>query len=134
MKFCKGANTMLGSYFNSDEFDCSCSKCNSTIIEIELIEKLEKIRVATGHPLYILSGYRCENKQKQLRDSGFETAKGVSQHELGKAADIKSSFHSGKELEQTATQAGFMAIGVAKEWIHVDLRTDKPDRRWTYGR
>ncbi len=133
MKLRKGADVMLGAHFNSKEIDCPCTKCDTTLIDLDLIEKLEKVRESSGFVLHILSGYRCADKQAQLTADGYPTAKGISQHQLGRAADIKSTNLSGKELAEVAEEAGFMAIGIAKAWIHCDLRSEKV-RRWSYAR
>lgn len=129
----KGEHVTLGSHFSSSEFDCNCSSCTATIVDPELIEKLEALRKLLGAPLSINSGYRCAAKQAELRAAGYETAIGVSQHELARAADIMRADTptSGVKLEQLARQAGFKAVGVGNYWVHVDLRDDK-DRRWTY--
>lgn len=133
-QYMKGANAALSPHFNSREFDCSCPQCTVSLIDSELIAKLEVVRGTTG-PLKTNSGYRCQHKQDELRLAGYETSLGVSQHELGRAADITTpdSRFTGPELEAKAREAGFMAVGVGQYWIHVDLRNDK-DRRWVYAR
>lgn len=77
------------------------------------------------------SGYRCKKKQQQLREQGYETAVGVSQHELGNAADLACS-PMGMINLKAAANLEFSALGEAKTFIHVDTRKDKM-RRWTYG-
>lgn len=130
----KGSNVRISLHFSSNEFDCPCSNCLSTLVDSELIQKLEAIREKIKTALKINSGYRCANYQTELRLRGYETSAGPSQHELGRAADIMSSDagYSGP-LEPLAIEAGFLAIGVGHGWVHVDLRADKV-RRWTYTR
>lgn len=136
LRFNKDVLTKLSLHFSVPEFPCPCPQCTETKIDSDLIDKLEALRSQTG-PLRIDAGggYRCSHYQTELRLRGYETAVGVSQHELGRAADVKSedSRFTGAELENMARKAGFMAVGVGKDWIHVDLRSDK-ERRWVYAR
>lgn len=129
----KKAGVKLSEHFSSSEFDCPCGHCDSTLIDETLIDRLEKTRGTLGTPLRINSGYRCARYQEELRLRGYETATGVSQHELGRAADIMSAKDGvgGIEIESAARASGFRAVGVGHSWCHVDLRDDK-DRRWEY--
>jgi uncharacterized protein YcbK (DUF882 family) len=121
----------LSSNFASQEFNCPCSECKITLVDEELVAKLQKMHDDIGSKLKITSGYRCASHQKHLTMLGYETAKGVSQHQLGKAADVTNGVTPGGELEGYARDAGFKAVGVAQLWIHVDTRDDM-DRRWFY--
>lgn len=128
----KGTNVVLSTHFTLREFDCPCPQCTTTTLDANLVTKLEAIRSQTG-PLKITSGYRCEHYQDELRLRGYETAIGISQHQLGRAADItgEDSQYSGTTLESFARSAGIRAVGVGRDWVHIDLRDDKY-RRWTY--
>jgi uncharacterized protein YcbK (DUF882 family) len=132
----KGTNVKLSTHFNSSEFSCSCDQCNITIIDPTLIVLLEAMRAILGTPIKINAGYRCAHKQDMLRLQGYETAKGISTHQLGQAADIESGVWLGHELEDAARRAGFKAVGVAQTWVHCDLRGQDGGRvrRWTYKR
>lgn len=133
MTYKKGSKDALGVYFTAREFDCPCQKCTETIIDPELVNRLESMRVSIGKPLRINSGYRCSNYQTELRLRGYETSTGPSQHELGRAVDVMraDSQSIGLELEKEARKAGFKAVGVGSSWIHCDLRDDVV-RRWEY--
>lgn len=131
MNFKKGVPKKLSEHFDSMEFDCHCPCSGPTEIDLELVRRLELVHDLAGKPIYIDSGFRCPNKQLELKESGKLTAVGISTHELGRAADIRVRGLSGLELEELARAAGFKAVGVAATWVHVDLRDDK-DRRWTY--
>jgi uncharacterized protein YcbK (DUF882 family) len=126
----KGSGLQLTPNFSTFEFDCPCPDCKVTTITDELPGKLQAMRDILGCQLRVTSGYRCANYQEQLRLRGFETAKGISQHELGNAADLSNGVTPGVELEDAARQAGFVSVGVGKQWVHVDLRPGY--RRWTY--
>ena len=124
----------ISDHFISDEFDCPCDgKCTTTLIDTDLIEKLEAVRKALGKALRINSGYRCQAYQDELRLRGYETSSGVSTHTLGKAADIMCEGVTGVSLEEVARASGFRAVGVGSNFIHVDTRNDR-DRRWSYNR
>ncbi len=130
----KGSRTKISTNFNSSEFDCSCDQCTTTLVDPTLIVLLEAMRAILNTPIKIDSGYRCKHKQDMLRLLGYETATGISTHQLGKAADISNGVALGHELEDAARRAGFKAVGKASTWIHVDTRgqDDGRERRWTY--
>lgn len=132
----KGIETQISEHFKSTEFDCHCSvpTCNITGIDSGLISLLEKLRSVSGGPIRINSGYRCAQEQAALKAKGYETAAGVSQHQLGGAADIMfTGAHEstpGTQIEALARQAGFTSVGVGHNWCHVDIRAGY--RRWEY--
>lgn len=130
----KGSKAKIGKHFTAQEFDCPCSGCSYTFVHPLLIARLDKLRDLIGAKVVIDKGggYRCDYYQQQLREKGYETAKGRSQHQDGKAADIRSDSRSGADLTVFAAEAGFCAIGTAKDWIHVDTRSDGL-RRWAYS-
>lgn len=128
--FKKHSDEQVSKDFKAYEFDCPCDHCTATPIEMKLIEMLQVLRDEIGFPVKITSGYRCAAYQEDLKRRGYETAKGISQHELGAAVDIKTGHHTGEELEKFARQVGFMAVGVGKHWVHIDLRPEH--HRWTY--
>lgn len=133
----KGDPDKLSEHFSCKEFECPCvlPTCGTQSIEVSLIDKLTRVRKLMGRPLKITSGYRCHAHQLALAAKGYETAPGLSQHELGRAADIVLP---GATLYQFAAllhhcEQEFSSIGEALSFLHVDLRVDKPGRRWYYG-
>jgi zinc D-Ala-D-Ala carboxypeptidase len=119
----------LSEHFSQHEFECHCGKCVVQKVDPLLIEKLEKVRAAYGGPIQVNSGYRCARHQAFLRlQHHMSTSTGTSTHELGQAADIQGEDMA---LLYTLCEQEFMAIGVAKNFLHVDLRTGK-SRRWNY--
>lgn len=127
----KQAGRQISDHFHSSELNCPCDVCRVTLVDTELVLRLEKLREGLGTTLTITSGYRCHNYQNELKLRGYEVASGTSQHELGKAADVTNGVALGIELEDEARKAGFLAVGVGKNWVHVDVRLDK-ERRWVY--
>jgi hypothetical protein len=128
----KGEKEKLSNYFSTKEMECSCSlpTCKEQKISIELIEKLNKIRELVKSPIRITSAFRCDGKQQELRGSGIKTAIGKSTHELGHAVDVQL-IDKPKEEMFIYLEQEFKAIGIAKTFYHVDLRSDKL-RRWVY--
>lgn len=126
----RGEITPLNRHFTTREFSCHCQWCTDQRIAKDLVSKLFLVRASLGHPFSITSGYRCHEHQEALKAGGYETAVGVSQHELGRAADIRADVMSSLLVE---LKHEFKAIGVASTFIHVDLRDDK-ERHWAYAR
>jgi uncharacterized protein YcbK (DUF882 family) len=134
MQYPKHSKEMVSEHFSVSELRCPCDECSITLVDPELVRRLERMRGLLGGPLRINSGYRCENYQHQLRLRGYETAIGVSQHTLGKAADVMCAREilSGGQLERLAREAGFTSVGVGHSFVHCDLRPGV--RRWEYKR
>lgn len=125
----RGDNSQLSANFTSTEFECTCrGKCGIQLVWLELVEKLQALRDMVG-PIHITSGYRCAEKQAELRTLGYETAKGVSSHEKGLAADIHIT--GDRETFLKHIHSLFDNVGEASTWVHVDIRPGGP-RRWTY--
>lgn len=126
----KGTKHQFTRNFWTDEFECKCSRstCVEQRIKTSLVRKLQEIRDVCG-PVTITSAFRCAEHQAHLRNSGYETARNKSTHEMGWAADIRT-----KDLIALKNECRkqFKAIGFAKTFIHVDERSDK-DRRWFYS-
>lgn len=97
-------------------------------MSIHLINNLEAVRQAYGQSISVHSGYRCAAHQADLAAQGYETAKGISQHQLGNAADLAAT---NMAAFVPLIEARFKAVGLARTWLHCDLRDDK-ERRWTY--
>lgn len=131
----RGLRVQVSPYFSNVEFECPCGKCGDQRIAIDLVNKLSDVRHELGRPIKVTSGYRCHNYQLDLAARGYETATGTSQHELGRAADITcpgAMLHDFAKM-LVLCEEQFMAIGEGLSFLHVDLRTDKPGRRWYYG-
>ncbi len=129
----KGEKRNLSKHFNTIEFQCKCSypECIDQMVEQELIDKLEKIREEVKMPIKISSGFRCTPYQKHLRDTKASTVVAFkSQHELGAACDASCGMPYDEYLK--ICEKYFKSIGLGKTFLHLDLRSDKPKRRWNY--
>lgn len=132
--FNKTENEWMGKWFKSKEFRCSCDyeSCPEQKISVELIQRLEFIRESCNSPIRVHSGFRCNKKQEDIRKSNISTvvAKNKSTHEMGEAVDISCSALVPGELMKFC-ELKFKSIGIANNFLHVDLRDDKI-RRWNY--
>ena len=117
----------------SDNFVVSEFKCNDgsdkVLIDIELVNILQKIRNHFGKPVTLNSAYRSPAYNKKI--GGVSN----SQHVKGTAADIVVQ---GVKPELVAQYAEFLmpnkgGIGLYSTFTHVDVRTNRS--RWkNYGR
>jgi hypothetical protein len=123
--------------FKPIEFACKCGICKSIIIDIRLVDMLQKLRNLLDSPIYINSGYRCTRYNSVLIQEGAPAAK-LSKHIYGAAADIgvrnkDGLLIDGPQLARIAYMIGFRRIGVSQYWIHVDIEPTKRLALWTYG-
>ncbi len=111
-------------YFKIEEFDCQETGENN--MQDEFIHRLDMLREQAGFPFTITSGYRSEKHSIEAK----KAAGGM--HTKGIAADIRVS--SGAQrflLAKLAFQLDFGGIGIAKTFVHVDIRKTVPVL-WTY--
>ena len=111
---------MTYKYFSSSEFDCSETGEND--MKPEFLYALDELRGVCGFPFAITSGYRSA-KHSAERD----TPNGPGTHARGVAADIRVENGADRmALVKNALSMGFSVIGVAKTFVHVDIRSTKP--------
>lgn len=128
----KGEDLVLSKYFHTKEFTCRCNfpDCFKQRISKSLITKLDLVRKDIGQPLIITSGFRCVKYQSFLRAAGVNSVVAKkSTHELGDAADIIPQDGKIEGFESVCSKQ-FDSIGIAKNFLHVDLRIGL--RRWKY--
>ena len=79
---------------------------------------MDKIRERVGRPVYIESGYRCEDHNREV--GGVPN----SQHVLGTAADITVDDISIDELADIAKECGADGVGryYGLQFVHIDVR------------
>lgn len=105
-------------------------------IDPKLVECLEKIRVAVGRPVRVVSGYRSWGYNKRLYEKwGKEPT--LSQHCSGRAADIRISGMTGYEIAEVAIRECGCALGIGLgmgsdgNGVHIDTRGVWA--HWDYG-
>jgi zinc D-Ala-D-Ala carboxypeptidase len=106
-------------YFDIKEFDCQETGENNMLPEF--IHSLDELREKCGFPFTITSGYRS------VRHSIEAAKQAPGTHAQGIAADIAVSTGSQRRaIIKHALELGFSGIGVAKTFVHVDIRTQEP--------
>ena len=111
-------------YFDKSEFDCKHTGNNQ--MKLEFMHKMEQLREAVDRPLIITSGYRDRTHPVEAKKVL------IGKHNQGIAADIKAVGGVERyELVSMAIALGFTGIGIAKNFIHLDIRDDVPVI-WSY--
>lgn len=129
----KNEKEKLSENFSTEEFECQCKydDCKEQKISEDLIKRLQEIRTEIKTRLDVTSGFRCTKHQQALAKKGVNTVVAKkSQHELGNAADVRAPSLTPHALLQVA-EFRFQSIGIATNFLHLDLRDDKK-RRWNY--
>ncbi|MDB4278357.1 D-Ala-D-Ala carboxypeptidase family metallohydrolase [Deltaproteobacteria bacterium] len=111
-------------YFKLSDFDCQETGENN--MDVDFIHKLDELRAACGFPFHITSGYRSEKHSIESKKAKPGT------HAKGIAADI--AVNGGAQrmaIVRHAVTLGFNGIGVARGFIHVDVRDTTPVM-WKY--
>ena len=119
------------SYFKISEFDSKDGAEMPSDVKmnvIELIDNLNVLRQELGSPLYVNSGYRSPEHNKNIGGSIN------SQHLTGKAADIRSNEYTPKQIKEKIEE--LIKVGKMKQgglsayntFVHYDMRGNKA--RW----
>ena len=111
-------------YFKLSDFDCQETGNNE--MSEEFLEKLDELRHKCGFPFIITSGYRDPTHSIEARKAKAGT------HARGIASDIRiNNGNEAYDIIKHAQSMGFNGIGVAKSFIHVDIRQGMPVI-WSY--
>ncbi|MDR1008016.1 MAG: peptidase M15 [Campylobacteraceae bacterium] len=114
----------LTAHFDNNEFTCKCG-CGLNNISRLLVEKLERVRKACGVKFVITSGCRCAKHNAAV--GGVAN----SSHVKGYAADIALTDYNRVIIIQ-ALRKEFNRIGIAKNFVHVDVDPDLSIAEWRY--
>ena len=112
-------------YFPEKPWACKCG-CGFDEIKQELEDKLNVARFLAGVPFNMTSVCRC------VKHNHDEGGKSNSAHLTGEAGDIECL--SGPQrlvIVSSLLSAGFVRIGVARTFIHGDIRL-QPASIWVY--
>lgn len=127
-------------HFSADELRCRCG-CGGMLMDERFMERLVKIRKATGVRMPISSGYRCPIHDAAV---GSSSEPGRGPHTLGRAVDILIAGEAVFTVMEAAIAAGFRGFGLNQEgawggrFLHVDdiQKGELPGvprpRIWTY--
>jgi|SRR5687767_14316942 len=109
-------------HFTPDEF--KCKHCGEIVVDDQLMDKLEEIRVAYARPMRINSGYRCSEYNSERFKTGPR-----GPHTLG-AVDIGAYGADAHMILKLAFFMGVPRIGVNQKgpkggrFIHLDMVHD----------
>tara|TARA_R110000824_G_scaffold46077_2_gene132833 strand:+ start:1302 stop:1652 length:351 start_codon:yes stop_codon:yes gene_type:complete len=106
-------------YFKKSDFDCQETGNNE--MSEEFLGRLDELRHQCGFPFIITSGYRDPTHSIEVKKAK------PGAHTKGIAADVRySSSSQAYSLVKTAQEMGFRGVGVAKTFVHVDIRETTP--------
>ena len=115
-------------HFQYEEFDSPDIQGSGQMMSKEMLSKLDMIREEYGKPIHVNSGYRTEAHNEKVG------GKPASSHLKGLAVDIACSESRERfNLIKLFLKHGINRIGIAKNFIHIDIDNDKaPNVIWTY--
>jgi uncharacterized protein YcbK (DUF882 family) len=118
--------------FSASEF--VCQHTGKEGIELDFVEKVQKLRTAFGRPMAISSGYRSPEHPIEARKAK------PGAHASGRAVDIAIAGADALHLLQLALDSGdFTGVGIAQKgdfgsrFIHLDdLNNERRPTIWSY--
>ena len=119
--FKRGQNVQLTDHFHLKEFECPCGACKYTLVDLDHVDRLEKLRKIFNRSITISSGFRCGEHNKEV--GGAKN----SQHLLGIATDISIPNATPWEVYCASTPI-FDGVGIYDDFVHVDSRSE--EARW----
>jgi zinc D-Ala-D-Ala carboxypeptidase len=113
-------------HFEIEEFNCKETGSNN--MSPNFLVMLDRLRELCDFPFVITSGYRSpEHSAERNKPNGGGT------HTKGIAADIAvKDGYQRYLLVEKAIELGFKGVGVAKGFVHVDLRNSNYPVMWSY--
>lgn len=98
--------------------DCGCG--GEILIDVDALNKLDKMRYLISAPFSPNSAYRCEVHNKNVGGAP------KSMHRLGRAFDIPIKGKMTREvIKEVAKQVGFTGIGDYNTFVHVDTGRER---------
>ena len=120
-------------WFNYSEFDSPDEPGSGNLMDPDFLEMLDEARSRAGIAFVVTSGYRTDDYNEILRQSGYKTNSNSS-HLKGCAADI--AYRTPRECFIIVTamlEAGFDRIGIGEGFVHCDIDFEKNETQlWTY--
>lgn len=126
-QFKKGIPVKVSEHFMSTEFDSKGGYPDEeyTLIDLDHVSNLEKLRAKMGTSCQINSGYRSPTHNKA------EGGATLSRHVAGDATDVVFKGKTPEEVAKAAEELGFGGIGIYDTFTHVDSRPGKK-ARWDF--
>lgn len=101
-------------YPNFSEAELRCKETGEIGMLASFMVRLQRLRTELKEPLAITSGYRS-------RSHSVERIKSyVGVHTMGRAVDIAADGRLQYRIVALASSLGFLGIGIAKTFIHLD--------------
>ena len=111
-------------YFSLDEF--ACSETGDNLMDTGFVAQLDALRERCGFPFTVTSGDRAPTHSVEA------VKEKPGMHSTGLAVDIAvANGVQRRKIVEEAFRGGFTGIGVAKTFVHVDMRVTTPVM-WTY--
>lgn len=122
--FKKGENVQLSKNIHLSEWECKCSRCTTTLVDMAHVANVQKLRDLIGEPIRFTCAYRCPEHNAEV--GGVPN----SEHLRGVACDCYAIGLSSTQLAAQAEKVGFGGIGlyISKGFVHLD---NGPYGRWT---
>jgi hypothetical protein len=120
-------------HFTPREFTCTCNGfCeHPSVISMELVAKLDRIRHQIGLPVTIVSGTRCERHNRRV--GGNPRSAHLAKNGVSHAADIQCPHPAFRFAFLNQALSLFNRIGIGKDLIHVDDDPElPPNSLWVY--
>lgn len=114
--------------YNRLNFEHCSPKCEISQVSEELLRVLNTVGLITNSTLVINSAFRSVDYEKS------KNRPGTSSHTKGLAVDVQCLNNLDRVRLVCAFLAfGFCRIGIAKNYIHVDIDRDKQPSLWLYS-
>lgn len=115
-------------HFRPEELSCRhCGELPEEL-DLEFLDALERLRVRLAKPIHVNSGHRCRIHNQLVGGAPYSQHKGL-------AADVSLVGQSPLDMYKTALSVGFLGVGLAESFIHLDMRREidgyQPPRRLT---
>jgi len=110
---------------------CTCEHggCDKRSVNQETLDRAQVAREILGSPCAVTSGGRCEYHPNEYHRSK------PADHQKGNGIDIACNGANRGNIVKAGIDAGFNAIGVAKNFVHWGYRKDLPKGHltmWVY--
>jgi uncharacterized protein YcbK (DUF882 family) len=119
-KYKKGKDIKLSKNFHLSEAECNCNNCSETLVDLDHVAKLQKLREDLNTSIKVTSWYRCESHNVAVGGSKN------SQHKKGTATDIQVRDMDPSEVQDACEH--FDGLGRYDSFTHIDSRGSKA--RW----
>lgn len=119
-KYKKGEDVRLSKNFHLKEYECKCNNCTETLVDLDHVARLQKLRDDLGSSITITSAYRCPKHNAAIGGASN------SRHKVGDATDIVVKDMTPDEVADASEH--FDGLGRYDSFTHVDSRGSKA--RW----